>query len=128
MANIYMVGIGHDLDVLDMDYVTPEPKGEPIGPIERFYGASGVHHDQGLYLKLHWDFINTPTEYQTLLGLFDLNSNETAEVTVYARNDRFYVRKYNGLAHRPEPNTDVKHNNFFIRDVDIYITDLVEIA
>ncbi len=125
---IYKVAIGHDVPAVDTDVIVPQPLGDPVAPVQRSFGASGVHHDQGGYVVFRWDFINSPTEYQALLAQFDLNSNETANVTITARNDRFYDRRYNGIAHRPEPNTDVKWNNFFIRDLSIHITDLEEIA
>lgn len=125
---VYKIGLGHDVPTIDLDPIVPQPKGDPVAPVERTYGASGVHHDRGGYVRYHWDFINSPAEYQTLLNFFGVNSDDTAEVTVIARNDRFYDRKYNGIAHRPEPLVEVKWEGFFIRDLDIYVTDLEEIV
>lgn len=123
----YKIGIGHDVAAIDMDDIVPQPKGGMVKPIEREYGASGVHHQQALYLDLEFGFSHYESDYQNLLVQFGLNGAETAEVTVQAWNDRMYARRYNGTAHRPQVGEDVKLDNFFLRDIHIFITDLEEI-
>lgn len=124
----YRVGIGHDLPLESTDVLIQQPMAGPVEPVERNYGISGKHHDQGAVVAFHFGHVDSPETYQALLGQFDLNDEEYANVTIYARNDRLYWRHYNGVAHRPEMGVDAKWSGFFLRDIYIYITDLIEIA
>lgn len=124
----YRVAIGHDIAYASMTVFNPQPKGDFVAPVERKYGISGAHHDQGAFLKLHWDFLDDETAYQSLMNVIGILDSTTEEVTVYARNDSMYWRKYNATAHRPEPNVDMKWDNLFPRDINVYFTDLVQIA
>jgi len=120
----YRVGIGHDVVYASCVVLSPQPMGDPVAPVTRNYGVSGKHQDQGKFLKLHWDHIDSPTTYLSLLTVLGLSSVDYANVSVYARSELFVLTMYNGIIHRPEPTQDMKWNNFFIRDLDIYITDL----
>lgn len=123
----YLVAPGFDVALVSLNVITPQPQGDPVAPVERGYGASGYIHDQGSFVKLHWDFIESETEYLTLLTQFGLEAADNAEVTVYVRNSRFVWTRYNGIAQLPEPMQDMKWA-YFVRDVDIYITGLEESA
>lgn len=124
----YRVVVGHDMTLPGLNTIIPEPTGDPVAPVERHYGASGKIHDQGGFLRLHWDYIETPEEYMTLLEQFGLDDSDQENVTVYARNARLVWTVYNGIAHLPEINVDARWREFYLRDVDIYITDLEDIT
>ena len=124
----YRVGIGHDLALEDTDIIIQQPEANLVTPVERYFGIDGTHYEQNHYAVFHFGFIESDTLYQTILGQFGLNDNEIADVTIYARNDRMYWRKYNGVAHRPEIGQNASWNNMWLRDVNIFVTDLEEIA
>jgi hypothetical protein len=124
---LYEVGVGHNLAPELIFPVFPEPRGDGAAPVDRKYAVSGEIEDIGLYIVLHWDHVNDEEEYWDLLEQFGVNVNDSSPVTLYARDKRFTYRTYNGIAHLPEPNTDIKQSNFFLRDINMYITHLVQI-
>ena len=124
----YRIAVGHDVAWDDMDVMLQQPFAGPVAPVERHYGIGAAHYDDGLFLVFRFDHIETASLYVALLEQFGLNSSNYADVCFYAKNDRLYWRHYNGVAHRPEPGVDARWNNFFWRDIEIYITDMEEIA
>lgn len=124
----YRVAIGHDIAFVDMDVMLQQPTAAMVAPVERHYSINATIHDEGGFVRYVFEMIESDTLYQQILGQFGLNDNYFSPVTIYARNDRLYWRKYNGIAHRPEPGPDAKWERFFLKDVIVYVTDLVEIA
>lgn len=125
---VYRVGIGHNVAYLDMEILVQQPQVDPVTPVERHFGVSGAHYDDGLFVRFHFDVIESPELYRSILTQFNLDDVTYGPVTIFAKNERLYVRKYNGTAHLPEIGADTKWTRFFLQDVNIYITDLVEIA
>lgn len=126
----YRVGIGHDLELASTDVILQQPKVESgaVKPVDVQYGVSGTHHKQGEYVCFIFDSIESPDLFQDILAQFGVDDQETEDVTIYAWNDRLFWRHYNGKAHRPIPGEDYNWENFFLRNVRIYVTDLEEIA
>lgn len=121
----YKVGIGHNVAAIDLDVFTPyQPKADFVTPVERHYSISGVHYDEGNFLRLFWKFIEDATDYAALLALMDLVSNEVADVTVMGYTKRGVAQRYNGIAHLPLPGDNFKRDGHFITDLELYITDL----
>jgi hypothetical protein len=104
-----------------------QPTADLVAPVQRDYGASGANHNQGKWVCWHFDFIEDVSLYVSILTQLGLATAEFADVTIYTRDQRGTFKMYWGIAHAPEPTVDIKQNNFFFRDVDIYITDLVEL-
>lgn len=123
----HKVGIGHDIVLSSLVDITPEPSSILAPPVQREYALSGRIHDYGLYQVLHWDYFESEGAYQTLLALFDLDTLDYSEVTVYTRMKRAGFARYNAIAQLPEGNSDIRLTNFFIRDVNIYLTHLEEL-
>lgn len=124
----YRVGVGHDLDIGDTDIILQQPRAEPAEPVEVQYGIDASHHYQHEYICFIFDVIESYDLYVAILGQFDLDSNQTSEVTIYGRSRRLSWNKFNGIAHLPIPGEDYKWDRFFLRDVRIYVTDLEPIA
>lgn len=124
----YKVAVGHDVALISLVKIDPEPTGDPVAPVQRQYSASGKIHEDAEFLRLHWDHIDSPTEYLALLTLFGLHDSHQEEVTIYCRDPRLVWTRYNGLAILPEVGVDAKWSNFFLRDVDMYIVDLQGLA
>jgi hypothetical protein len=122
----YRAAVGHGgLALVDLDVMVQQPTADLVAPVQRDYGASGANHNQGKWVCWHFDFIEDITLYVTILTQLGLQANDYAAVTIYTRDERGTFNMYQGIAHFPEPTVDIKQNNFFLRDVDIYITDLV---
>jgi hypothetical protein len=124
MASQYMVGIGLDLALVDLDLIVPQPSSGGIRPTQRTYGTSGQVHEQGLYAELVWNTIYDAADYQTLLAQFGLTSALTGLVTVYIRNSAFSYARYNAKAVRPQNGDDMQWNNYFLRGVTILLKNL----
>lgn len=125
---LYTIGQGHDVLDVNMVNIDPQPFGQPVIAVERNYGVGGTFYEQSSYILLHWDFIESPTAYQSLINQFNFDDGPVQPVTIHAQNASLYWRKYNGTAWLPEVNADMKRSNFFVRDINLYITDLEEIA
>ena len=124
----YRVAIGHNVAAIDMDVILQQPQVNPVGPVERHYGVGGAHYDEGLFTVYHFGFIESPGAYANILGQFGLTDDDYCLVTVYAKDYRLAWRRYNGISRLPEPGSDAKWDNFFWRNIDIYVTDMVEIG
>jgi hypothetical protein len=124
----YRVAWGHDAAFVDMDKIVPEPKATFVQPVVVTQGISGANHWQGWFLPLTWEMIEDQEQYVDLLVQFNLATNTEAEVTVYAQNYQGYWFKFNGTAHLPIPEEDLRRRDFFIKDVVINITDMEPIA
>ena len=123
-----MVQIGHDVPLVMLNPVVPKPASEPPEPVQRLYGVNGtICHDQGACLKLHWAFVETETEYMTILAFFGLHDQASDNVTVYAKDERLVWKRFNGVSQLPEPGVDMRWANYFPRDITIYIVDLEEL-
>lgn len=120
----YKIAVGHDVALVTMVRINPQPKAQPVAPVQREYGASPSYHEQGLYVCLEWDYIFSETEYVNLLAYFDFDDQDVAAVTVYCRDQNFAYNRYNGYAFKPKMGEDVKWENMFISGVKVYITDL----
>jgi len=86
--------------------------------------ADGTITREAPYIELVWSVIESPSDYQTLLALFGLDSLTSANVTLYALNDQFQATRYNGRAVRPIIGASAAQRDFFIRNVVILVKDL----
>jgi hypothetical protein len=127
VLDTYRVGIGHNVALVSLVDIFPQPRSNPAAPTERKYALTGAVYDEGEYMELYWDHFEWETEYTTMLLQFTLTVNKSANVTIYGRDSLFTFRRFNGVAQRPEGIQDVKRSNFFIRDVVMRITHLVQL-
>lgn len=124
----YRVALGHDIPYENLNVIDPQPRGDLAAPVVRNYGIDGSIHQQGLYACWHWDFVESYTQYLAILTYFGLETtaDNSNLVTIYTRNERSGYIRYNGIALAPEVGSDIKWENFFLRDLKIYIVDLEE--
>lgn len=118
------VDTGHNVPLISLDRITPEPSTSPVTPAARDYGAGGGVYDQGYFVVLRWDFVEDEAEYLALLSMFNLDLSKYEAVTVYVKNDLLQWQRFNGYAQRPQPQEDMDWKNFFPRDIEITIVDL----
>jgi len=121
----YRVADGHDVALVDLDVLDPQPRSEGIKPTRRTFGGDGTPYDEGKYVELLYSVVSSVTEYQAILDAFGVKSAGSNEVTVYIRDETFAWTRKNGLAIRPQPGQDVRWS-FFPRDVVILVRDLAD--
>lgn len=123
----YLIALGHNVALLDMDAIDPQPRnGEVIATIRSY--SDGGARDTVLHCAPTWDVLETPEQYQALLEQFGLLDATTALVTFYTRTETFAWNRYNGTAIQPELGKDGGWANFFPRNFTIYIRDLAEVT
>lgn len=120
----YRVEEGHDIALIDLDVIVPQPTSGGIRPTVRTYSTGGNVVELAPYAILEWSVIETPTEYQTLIGQFGLTSALEALVTVYIRKDNFAYARFNATAVRPENGVDMEWSQYFLRNVRIILKKL----
>jgi len=120
----YKVADGHDVSLINMDDIDPQPRSTGIQTTRRTFAGDGTVQDDGRYVILEFTVIENATEYQSLLAAFGIDSATTNDVTVYVRDETFAWTRMNGTAVRPQPGQDVKWKDYFPRDVMILIRDL----
>ena len=121
----YRVADGHDVALVSLNVLDPQPRSEGIKPTRRTFGGDGTPYDEGKYVELLYSVVSSVTEYQAILDAFGVKSAGSNEVTVYVRDETFAWTRKNGLAIRPQPGQDVRWS-FFPRDVVILIRDLAD--
>jgi len=122
----YRVADGHDVALVSLNVLDPQPRSEGIKPTRRTFGGDGTPYDEGKYVELLYSVVSSVTEYQAILDAFGVKSAGSNEVTVYVRDETFAWTRKNGLAIRPQPGQDVRWTNFFPRDVVILVRDLAD--
>jgi len=122
----YRVADGHDVALVSLNVLSPQPRSEGIKPTRRTFGGDGTPYDEGKYVELLYSMVSTATVYQSILSSFGVQSALSNQVTVYVRDETFAWTRQNGLAIRPEPGQDVRWSNYFPRDVVILVRDLAD--
>lgn len=120
---IYKVSIGVNVDEGDLVAVAPQPKSEGVKYTRRTLGADGTIHQEGPYLELEYNALESAQQYRDLLAQFGLDAATTGPVTILARDEQYASDRYNGLAVRPEPGRD-NGWSYFPRNVTILIRNL----
>lgn len=124
----YKVGEGHDVALIDLVDIAPQPRSDGLKFGRVTPSAAGTVVREAPYIELVWSMIETPAEYQALLAQFGLDALTSANVTLYALNDMFSPTRYNGRAVRPILGAQGAQRDFFIRDVTILVRDLAVVA
>lgn len=122
----YRVADGHDVALISLTVLDPQPRSEGIKPTRRTFGGDGTPYDEGKYVELLYSMVSSATEYQDILDDFGVKTAGSNEVTVYVRDETFAWTRQNGLAIRPQPGQDVRWSNYFPRDVAILVRDLAD--
>ena len=124
--SLYKVGIGHNVPLVDLVTVTPQPRNGEVKYMERRQSDDGPV-DVGPYSAPTWGIFKNAAQYQVTLGQFGLLVAETCDVTWYTQDDLFNWKRYNGVAALPEPGVDGSHTQYFLRGFVIFIRRLKEL-
>lgn len=117
----YRAATGHDIVLGSLTVLDPQPKSTGLDYTRKTFAADGTPVYEGPYVELMWDIVETATQYTTILGYFGLSSAESADVTVYIRDEKYAYARYNGVAIRPSGGD---YSQYFIRDVKLVIRNL----
>jgi len=120
----YKVADGHDIALVSLNEITPQPASDGIKATRRIQSANGTVIDEGKFIELQFNIMNNVTAYQALLTAFGVNSALTNDVTVYVRNETFAWVRMNGTAVRPEVGNDVQWRRYFPRNITILVKNL----
>lgn len=122
---LYKVATGHDVALVSMTDIAPQPAmPAAIQTAERSYGLTGATFDNGKFVEYIWTVLGGVTAYQTILTAFGVASVLYADVTVYVRDETFTWARYNGVAHRPQPGSDLEWRRGFPVNVRLLVTQL----
>lgn len=123
----YRAALGHDIALVSLTVLNPQPTSGGIIPTQRTYGISGKAHEMAPHAILEWSMVKDATQYDTILDFFGLAAALNAPVTVYLRNHLFVYARYNATAYRPLIGTDAAWANYWLRNVRVVLTNLVAI-
>lgn len=125
MVTLYKVSnTGHNVALLSLSTITPQPHSTGIQATRRTYGADGSALDEGRFIELEFALVQSATMYSALLTQFGVLNSLTNDVTVYIPDERLTFIRYNGIAVRPQPGRDMRQTRFFPRNITILIRDL----
>jgi hypothetical protein len=121
----YRVKTGHGAALVDLVALSPQPRSEGVMATQRTHAASGLVYEQALFVRLEWNVLGDAADYLAVLTAFGLASASQANVTIYARNQRYAWQRYNGVSVLPEVGRDVTWDRSFPRGISVIVRDLV---
>lgn len=120
----YRVADGHDVALVSLNVLSPQPRSRGIQYTRRSYAADGTPINEGAFVELIWGVVADDAALQSILTTFGIYTATSNDVTVYVRNENFdYVRK-NGKAIKPQIGEGLEWSNYFPRDLVILIRNL----
>jgi hypothetical protein len=120
----YSLADTHNVALVSLSVISPQPRGEPVAPIQRNFAISSIPHDHGKFAVWHWSMLETEAAYLTLLTTLGLHNASYNDVTIYTRNERMVWTRYNARATLPLMGDDVKWQDFFVRGLSVTFTRL----
>lgn len=125
--SFYSAAPGWDVPSVDLVLLSPQPASTGVQVARRTYSANRTIYDQGRFTVWRWNMVESDEVLADILDYFDLSiTNTTRAVTIRAPEaPGFAYNRFNGIAHAPRLGETVARKEYFIRDLEIYITDLV---
>jgi len=120
----YRIATGHDVALVSLTVLTPQPEGRPMRATQRTYGLSRDVYDIAPYCE--WIFRSIPNQaaYGALLTTLGLATLSNAAVTIYTRNQRLVYQRFNAEVVLPQMGTDGDWSNVFLRGITFRFTEL----
>lgn len=120
----YLVGIGTDLVTGSLNIIAPQPKTKGLEYKRWVVAMDGTEYATGPFIRMEWDLLQGATEYLALLTSFGVHVGISSSVSIYARNDTFVWKYYNGVAMRPRINQEATWIRYFPRRITILVKNL----
>lgn len=119
----YRAKAGSEIALISLTVLDPQPHSVGVQATSREFALNGALFEQGPYIQLMWDHLESSAEVIAIYTVFDLHDALSAPVTIYVPRWDYTYKRYNGTAIRPQPSW----NNYFARNVVITVRDLVEL-
>lgn len=117
----------YDTALVDLVTIDPQPHSVGVQYSRTTRAADGSLLQEGPFVILEWNLLQSDTEYQTVLDYFGVLSSLTSPVTVYVRSEIFTFTRYNGIANRPEVGKSLTWE-YMPRNIQLTITDLTQLV
>ncbi|MCC6454210.1 MAG: hypothetical protein IT328_04655 [Caldilineaceae bacterium] len=111
----YKIATGWNVALEDLDDIVPQPSTPGLQYTRRTFGADDTVYDEGPFIPLNFAALESAEEYQSLLAQFGLTSARIALVTLYAQNENYVWKRFNGKIVKPSIPGDGSRSNFFLR-------------
>lgn len=124
---IHKVAIGFDVPMIDLVAIDPQPTTHGVEITRRTYSANRHILDEGWFVVFRWSVLEADEATLSLiLGQFDLDGADlTANVTIATPEaPTLAINRFNGIAHRPRVGEDIVRREYFLRNLEMYVTDL----
>lgn len=120
----YLVGVGTDLVTGSLNIIAPQPRTRGLQYKRWVEAVDGTRYATGPFINFMWDLTQGATDYLALLTSFGINASNQASVSIFARDDVYVWRYYNGVAMRPRVGHEVSWDRYFPRRITILVKEL----
>lgn len=120
----YRIAEGHDVALVSLNVMSPQPEGRPVRSTINPYGLSRASYSIAPYCE--WVFSTIPNQaaYDAILAQMGLDSINKVDVTIYTRGPRLTYIRYNATVTLPAMGQDADWSQFFLRNVTFRFTNL----
>lgn len=115
----YRLADTHNVALGSLGVLSPQPKGDPVAPVQRNSAVSGAIHDQGKFVVWRWNTLKDEAALLAVLTTHGLHNADSNDVTIYTRSERLVWTRYNATCILPQANTDFRWEFPFLRALEI---------
>lgn len=115
----YRIADGHNVALGSLTVLSPQPKGDPVAPVQRSYATSGTIHDQGKFVVWRWNVIKDESAFFALVTALGVSAADSDERTIYTRSERLIWTRYNATCILPQANADFRWEFPFLRGLEV---------
>lgn len=119
---------GHNIALLSLVAVDPQPEAQPVQFVQMRYGLSGVPHFQGGFCLWRHMVLEDEDQVLAVLTQYGLHNADYNDVTIYTPDPRTQMARYNARVVLYEPGTDLNWNDFSPRGLVVHFTRLERLA
>lgn len=120
----YRVADGINVPDGSMTVLNPQPSSVGMQFTRQSFAGDGTPINEGPFLEVVYDVLESKTQYQAVLTAFGLLSADSNIVTFKGRDGEFDFTRFNGRAIKPYPENGVQWRRPFPRNITILIRDL----
>jgi hypothetical protein len=128
-AMTYKIATGHDVALLSLVALIPQPRCAGLMFARRTYAADGSIFQEKAYQEWVFDVLNV-TDYQALCIACGIGTSGvlSAQVTIQGLDAFYNFTRFNAIVVRPNIGSDGQRSNFYLRNFTLLFRDLVEIT
>lgn len=115
----YLFADTHNVALGSLSVLSPQPKGDPVAPVQRSHATSGTIHDQGKFVVWRWNTLKDEAALLAVLTTIGLHNADSNDVTIYTRSERMVWTRYNATCIFPQAGADFRWEFPFVRGLEI---------